>query len=385
MRSKEHLGMHVRARKRSISIDIPLLLAMLILIGIGCFFIYDFTVISPAVPSKNYYLMRQLMFAILGCCSLMIISKIDYHFLYQMVIPLLVCIIILLLCTHAVGSTSFIYWQAPHLFVGKIGIDVTQLTEVVVPLSLAQLMSRIDLRERKRSLLMIYALFVCFLPMIAFNIKSTLVLLMILYCLLFLADAKASITIFVSVASLMTVLQLYLLRQPEFETFMHNKSILAWQDPFSDFYGHGSAAAQSIYAVANGGLLGVGVGRGMMRYAVEDVHSEFVLPAITEEIGLIGAVLILLAYLFLLMRMFTIAVRATDRWGFYLASAIIVRYIVHFVFYLLVRTNLIPQLSDLSLPFISYGGSSLMTDCLMVGILFSIRRYQIESGREVRT
>jgi len=385
MQSREYLRKPSPVRRRGVSIDVPLLLIVLVLIGIGCFFIYDFTVVSSTVPAKNYYLMRQFMFAALGCCSLLIVSRIDYHFLYQLAVPMLIGIIVLLFCTRAVGSTGFIHWRVPYLFIGKVGIHVAQLTEVVVSLLLAQVMARIDLGERNRLLLVLSALSVCLLPLLSFNMGSTLILLIELCCLLFLTDIQALFTIFASAASVTVALSHALRRLSEYEKAMRNQSFLAWQDPFSDFYGAGFAAAQSIYAVANGGLLGVGIGGGMMRYAVEDVCGEFILPAITEEVGLIGVALILLAYLFLLARMFTIAARAVDRWGFYLASAIIARCAVRFALYLLVRTNFIPQLGGLSLPFISYGGTALVTDCFMIGILLSVRRYQLELKWGVRT
>lgn len=367
--------------RRNTSIDTPLLLTVLALIGIGCFFIYDFTVISPAVPSKNYYLKRQLVYAVLGYFSIMVVSRIDYHFLSQLTTPLLVVATMLNFCVRIVGTTGFIRWQAPYLLIGTTGIRVAQLTEIIVLLFFSQLISRSDLDRKSRILYMgLFALLACYLPMLSFSLKSTVVLMMTLCSLYFVENSRtfyivALFSIVICVSSLLALRDI-----PEYETILR-KELFIWLDPFSNLSGSGFPAAQSIYAIADGGLLGVGVGHGMMRYAIEDVHSFFILPAITEEIGLIGAAAILFVYLFLLMRMFLIAARAVDRCGFYLATAIIVRYVVLFITYLLVRVNLMPQIGNLSLPFISYGGTSLMTECILIGILLSVGRYQMESER----
>lgn len=366
--------MYTKMRKHGMSIDQFLLLAVLILIGIGCFFIYDFTVIHTVGAHKNVYLLWQLMYAVCGLCVMIISSRIDYHHLSQLIAPAFAVVFVFNVCVHIVGPTGYIRWQAPYLLIGSLDFNVGQATEFVVLIVLAQLIARTDLGGPNRHLFLLLAALVCFLPMLSFDLKSTLILVMT-WCLLLLLLNPHILSAFLGCALILTLVLFHL---PEVESIFRS-SLSVWLDPFSDFYGDGYAAIQSMYAFANGGIFGVGIGHGMMRYAIEDVHSTFIMPAITEEIGLVGAAIILLVYLFLLMRMFVIAARAVDRWGFYLAAAIMARFSVRLILSLALQINQIPRLKDgLLLPFLSYGGTALMLDCFLIGILLSIGRYHTE-------
>lgn len=202
-----------------------------------------------------------------------------------------------------------------------------------------------------------------------------MVLFITLYILYLLVNKWAVLACFV------TPLFFFELSERNHYTSIMQHDIQTWLDPFLDPQGGGFSAVQSIYAIADGDAFGVGVGNGTMRYAVKDVYSTFMLPAITQEIGMIGIVMILLIYLLFLMRIFIVAARARDRFGFFLSAAIMVRYCVLFSFILFSSVNLIPPTANLSLPFLSYGGNSLVVDFLLVGILLSIGRYQAESAR----
>lgn len=359
-------------------IDQILLLIVLIMVGIGCFFIYDFTAVGAVIPSRSYYLTKQIAYAVGGFCYLWLLSRIDYHYLASLAIPLLIVLVVLHILVFVAGSSGFIQWHAPRLTLGGVAIPIGQATELAGILILAGFLARIDLVGFGKSPGLMGALFLCMLPVTSGNPRAMLVLTITLSILCFLVSKWV---VLLYLLGFITVFISFLLMIRTDPSVMSQYNFSAWLDPFSDPQGSGFASVQSIYAIADGGILGVGVGNGTMRYAVEDAHSTFMLPAMAQEIGVFGVVMILLIYLLFLARAFTIAAKAADRFGFYLAAAIIIRYSVLFVFALLTPVNLIPQLGNFTLPFFSYGGSSLFTDLLLVGILISIGRYQTESAR----
>lgn len=359
-------------------IDQLLLLAVLLLTGLGCLFIYDFTVISAVVPSKSYYLMRQVLYAVCGFGYLWMVSRIDYHYLAQFTVPMLIFLIVLHILIRNSDLLGAIQWQAPRLIIGTFPIAMDQVTEFAALIILAQLLARIDLGRFGKFFYSFCALFVCALPVFSHNLKGALVLMITLCALYFMISKRVLLVPLTCIAAFLVVL----FREHDVHDVIESdRRLSAWLDPFSDPSETGRTVVQSIYAIADGGAFGVGLGNGTMRCAVEDAHSAFMLPAIAQEIGLIGVVVILLIYLFFLARAFTIAARAVDRFGFYLSAAIMIRYSVLISLALLQAVNLIPPLGNLALPFLSYGGASLMTDSMLVGILLSVGRYQAESSR----
>jgi cell division protein FtsW (lipid II flippase) len=143
-----------------------------------------------------------------------------------------------------------------------------------------------------------------------------------------------------------------------------------WLDPWQDPLASGYQQVQSEFALAGGGLLGVGLGRGEPYY-IPEVQTDFVFSALAEELGLVGVMGILACYLLLVLRCFAIALRAGDDFrrlvAIGLGSAIGLQAII--IVGGVVR--LIP-LTGLTLPFVSYGGSSLITNCLAIGVLLRI-------------
>lgn len=364
------------ARSKSLMrrpVDQILLLIVLIMVGIGCFFIYDLTAVGAAVQSRNYYLTKQIVYAVSGFCYLWVLSRIDYHYLDSMTIPLLIVVVVLHFLVSIAGSSGYIQWHAPYLTFGEASIPVGQITELAGILILAGFLARIDLGGVRALSSVCGSIFIGALPLASFDIKNALVLSTTACFLLSLIDLQfVLVTIALVVVLYLGCSAVVPVLEPVFSV---------WLDPFSDPQGRGFAYVQSIYSIADGGILGVGVGNGTMRYVIEDTYSTFMLPAITQEIGALGAVMIFLIYLSFLNCVFTIAAKAVDRFGFYLAAAIMMRFSVLFVLVLLTSVNLIPQLRNLTLPFLSYGGISLLTDFLLVGVLLSIGRYQTESGR----
>ena len=363
--------------------DAPLVLSVLALMAMGCILIYDFTVVGGAVPFRDYYARRQMGYAVMGFLCMLVVSRINYRWLIS-------CSPLLLLAAAALTAAAFfgsvrgvnvfpyLRWERPYLLFGSLGVNVGQLSEIAVMLFFAWRLSK----KRKNSHGRITDLFnlllstwvVLFMALLLFplNLRSALILYVTMAAILFLADAwyAAAAMAF----PLFLCLVLLRIRPEVFLPFQ--ESLAVWMNPFSDPGGEGFYAVQSIYAIADGGVWGVGLGRGTARYAVDNACTGFILPAAAQELGLAGAALILLLYLLFLSRIFRIAAGVPDRLGFYLAAAIMAHYCVNLVLCLLSWAN-VPIWNGSGenyLPFLSYGGSSLVLECFLMGVLLSVSR-----------
>ena len=154
-----------------------------------------------------------------------------------------------------------------------------------------------------------------------------------------------------------------------------------WQDPFKDMQGDGWQTIQSLYAIASGGFLGVGLGQSRQKYMyISEPQNDFVFSVVCEELGFVGAAIIILLFALLIWRGFVVAMRAPDKFGALLASGITIQVGLQAFFNIAVVTNAFPN-TGISLPFFSYGGTSLMMLLGQMGILLAISRQAVMKKR----
>jgi cell division protein FtsW (lipid II flippase) len=146
--------------------------------------------------------------------------------------------------------------------------------------------------------------------------------------------------------------------------------VAAWQDPWADPFGAGYQIVQSLYALANGGLAGAGLGFGDPT-SVPESHTDFVFTALAEELGLLGALGLLLCYALLAFQGYRVALRARDGFQQLLAAGLTTAIVVQALIITAGVTNLVP-LTGITLPFVSYGGSSTLVNFVMLGMLLRI-------------
>lgn len=352
--------------------SLKLSVSALLLAGIGCFFLYDFTVVGGAVPDRWYYALRQLVFAGCGLCSAQILSHIDYRRLER-------------LWPHAMGLLILLcmglFWAGKSGYVLLLrSSNAGKLAEILILLPMVKTFSTRQTTKRRNPLGTTQDILWLTLPLLpvlmlligARQFINVILILLVWMGLLFLYRPAWCLGMGSMLCALLPL------------SIDYSSSIEAhiwgWLKPFSDPVGDGYSVVQTIYAIADGGLFGTGIGSGTLRYT-SDAYKSAILPAIAQETGLVGVGLLLLLYLFFLFQAFSVAFHAPDRWGFFLSAAISLRFCMAFMLYLLCRVNLIPKLDPLLFPFLSYGGTNLLTDFCLIGILLSISRLQAESER----
>jgi cell division protein FtsW len=163
------------------------------------------------------------------------------------------------------------------------------------------------------------------------------------------------------------------------------KRILAFLDPWADRYGSGFQMIQSFVAFSQGGILGQGLGEGRQKlFYLPEAHTDFIASVLGEELGLVGVSTVILLFGLFAFRGFKIALRAPDLFGRYLAFGITIFIALQAVLNLLVVMGLFPT-KGMVLPFVSYGGSAMLTMLIATGILLNIssyRRINVETEEE---
>ena len=150
--------------------------------------------------------------------------------------------------------------------------------------------------------------------------------------------------------------------------------ITAWLDPWSDPQDTGFQIIQSLYAIGSGGLMGLGLGRSRQKYQyLPEEHNDYIFPIVCEELGFVGAVVIILLFMMLIIRGYWIAMHAKDRFGALLVGGISTLMALQVFFNIGVVTNFLPA-TGISLPFFSYGGTALLIQLFEMGLVLSVSR-----------
>jgi len=152
------------------------------------------------------------------------------------------------------------------------------------------------------------------------------------------------------------------------------KRITSFRNPFEDMQGDGYQVSQGLIALGNGGLKGLGFGRSVVKNLyLPEPQNDFILAVIGEELGFIGFLVLILLYIILLFRIFMVALKAKDRLGFYLATGVAVMLGLQVITNVAVVTSSMPA-TGITLPFISYGGTSIWSFMIAIGIVLNVSR-----------
>src|SRR5699024_3665252 len=150
--------------------------------------------------------------------------------------------------------------------------------------------------------------------------------------------------------------------------------IVAWRDPWADASDNGYQIVQSLYAIGSGGLMGLGLGRGRQKYLyLPEEHNDYIFAIVCEELGFVGAMVVLLLFVLLIIRGYWIAMHARDRFGALMVGGLTTLLALQVFFNIGVVTNFLPA-TGISLPFFSYGGTALLLQLFAMGLMISVSR-----------
>ena len=367
----------LRGRVRTLpALDLGFLAILLGLVCLGLVVLFSagYAVALYRRGDAYTYIRPQLLFAALGVAAMYLASLVDYHIWHKLAWPLmglsLILLIVVLFMPEYNGCKRWI------VLPGLGTLQPSEIAKFSVVLVFSHIISlNHDRMQTFSTGVLPFGVIlgvVTVLMLLEPHLSGTLLILGIGAVLMFvggtglkwfaLAGAAAGAAIAAAVILL-----------PELVPYAADR-LASWQDPFADPLGEGHQTIQSLYAIASGGITGLGLGNSRQKYLyVPEPQNDFIFSILCEELGFVGAVVVIGLFLLLLLRGMSIAVRARDRFGALLVVGFVVQVILQAVLNIAVVTNTIPN-TGISLPFFSSGGTSLLMLLGEMGIVLSVSR-----------
>ena len=350
--------------------DYNLLFLLIFLICFGLVMLYSASSYSASINFSNsaYYVKKQIIFYGIGTVVMIVMASIPYTFwkrwatiIYAVAIALCVVIVI-----PGVGRSS--HGQSRWIQVGPIGFQPSEAAKIAVIIFLAMMFERTYSKMGDfRTLIKLFLLVLPVVGPIAWNNLSTAVIIMgIAFCMAFVASPKYSHFAVVLLAGVAFIL-LFI-----FGASYRGNRVNAWLHP-ETAGDDGFQTLQGLYAIGSGGLFGKGLGESMQKFIVPEAQNDMIFSIICEELGLFGGVCIIVLYGLFLWRMLVICNNANDLFGALLVTGVMSHIAIQVILNIAVVTNTIPN-TGVTLPFFSYGGSSVMFLMLEMGLVISVSR-----------
>ena len=365
----------VKQKKKFIPVDVPFFMLVFGLLCFGLIMMYSasyaWAIHDTGTP--YHYIKQQLLCAGLGLGAMVFLAVFDYTRLKKWTVLYYLFAVALLVLVVFIGRTS--NGAKRWLKIAGITFQPSEFAKLAVIWMLAWLYSNLGKRVRN-FWRMAAVLFGTLLPVVGLIFVERHISAILLICVTagvmsFLAGAK----VWHLGALLGTgggLLALFAKISGKFGYIAARISV--WKDPFSDPRGLGYQTIQSLYAIASGGVFGLGLGQSRQKQLyLPEAHNDYVFSIVCEELGLVGAVLLLVLFTALIVRGYWIAMHAADKFGALLAGGITTLMALQTLMNIAVVTNAMP-VTGVSLPFFSYGGTSLVLLLAEMGIILSVSK-----------
>lgn len=356
-------------------LDISFLSFILILLTVGLVMLFSASyAYSYAYYGTSYkFITRQALFAAAGVGIMFLVSKVDYHFWRKFAWILfavsIVLLIFLLISPPMVKGMSVKRWFVK----GPINFQPSEVAKFSIILLFSSLIAanHTMMKNIKFVLFLVGILGVtCALVVAEPHLSATVLILAIGIVLMIVGGLGIGYIIGGSAAAVGGVALLILTGKISYGS----ERITYWLDPWKDPLGKGFQTIQSLLAIGSGGVLGRGIGQSRQKYLwLPEPHNDFIFSIVCEELGLIGAIAVILLFVLLVWRGFTVAMRAPDKFGSLLALGLTFQVGLQAMLNIWVVTNTVPN-TGISLPFFSYGGTSLVILLAEMGIVLSVSR-----------
>lgn len=364
------------------SIDIPFLAITIALLTIGLIMLFSAS--YPYAYYKNnhdsyYYFTRQFVFAVVGLVAMAVMSKINYKWLRVASMPLLAVTILLLIIVlfyhtdvGGAGDGSFKRW----IPIGSFTLQPSDIAKFTIILTMATYISNYygKMRTFKYGIcfpLGIIAVF-CGLIYLEHHMSCTILMFLIGATLMFVGGSDWKL--FAFGAAVLALVIFMVVTFPELLESYAGDRIRAWLDKDFSPTDLRWQTNNSLYAIGSGGLFGVGLGNSKQKYLyVSEPQNDFIFSIVCEELGFVGAAVIIILFAALVIRGFVIASRCHDKFGALIVIGIVAQIGIQVILNIMVVTDTIPN-TGIALPFFSYGGTAMLMLLFEVGVVLSISR-----------
>ena len=359
-----------KKKKRSGSkkfIDYTLLLIIVCILGFGLVMLYSTSAYTATLKYGNsiYYLKKQVIAACMGFAVMYCCIKVDYHFFARFAGIAYLAATILCLAVNFVGSSS--HGSSRWLNIFGVSFQPSELAKIAVILYLAVVISKrpMAMRTFQGNVKLLATILPIFLVVAYNNLSTAIIIAGIAFIMVFISSPKTAPFLLgvLGLAALALVFVFGTYRQERLQIWLHPED-----------FDKGYQTLQGLYAIGSGGLFGKGLGESIQKLGfVPEAQNDMIFSIICEELGLFGAICVILMYIMLLWRLLLIATNAKDMFGSYLVIGIMIHIALQVILNIAVVTNSMPN-TGVTLPFISYGGTSIMFLIAEMGVALSVSK-----------
>ena len=358
--------------------DYSLLFTVIFLTVFGLVMIYSSSSYSAQLVYGDvaYFMKRQAMIALAGFVGMILISKMDYHWYARFAVLAYIMSYVLMIAVSLFGRK--VNGKRRWLAIGPISFQPTEFVKVALIVMLAAVIVQMGRNiNRKKGVLTVIGLSLPIAGIVAANnLSSGIIIAGIAFVMLFVSCKKKwpfavcvllGIAVWELAGPLATLLEnLGILQEYQLSR------ILVWQNPEAYPSTGGYQVLQGLYAIGSGGLFGRGLGESIQKLGfIPEAQNDMIFSIICEELGLFGAVSVILIFLFMIYRFMLIAENAPDLFGALLVVGVMAHIAIQVILNVAVVTNTIPN-TGITLPFISYGGTSVLFLMIEMGMVLSV-------------
>jgi cell division protein FtsW len=361
---------------KKVHFDFWLLIITILLVAMGVTMVYSSSALLATEKWNDSYrfLKKEVLFVVVGFALLTVMLKIPYQHYKKLVYPVLGLSVLALLLTFIPGVGAKASGAARWIRLGSFTVQPSEFAKIAVILFLSYSLTKKAARIKTFTVgFLSNAIIVGIVTLLVLggrDFGSAVLIAMIAGILFFVAGVRPVYLI----ASILASLPMLYVAIASVE--YRRKRILSFLDPWADRYGSGFQMIQSFVAFSQGGVLGQGLGEGRQKlFYLPEAHTDFIASVLGEELGMIGVVTMILLFGLFAYRGVKIAFSAADSFGRYLAFGITLLISLQAIMNLLVVMGFFPT-KGMVLPFISYGGSALLTMLVATGVLLNISSYR---------
>ena len=356
--------------------DIKLFISIIITCIYGCIMIYSSSCIWAEYKFENkyHYFIMQLIFLIIGIIIMILVSKVDYKVYLKKSNKILFICIILLILVLIPGIGKVRNGSRSCFGIGGLGIQPSEFMKLALIIFTSKYIHnnpKCMSSVKKGAFPILLVTVISFLLiMLQPDFGTGTILVITIISMLFISGIETSFFIksmfvLISLASILILAAPYRL-----------KRVVSFLNPWSDPLGTGFQAIQSLYAIGPGGLFGLGFGNSIQKhFYLPEPQTDFIFSIISEELGILGIISVAALFLFIIIRCVKISAKAPDMFSKFISFGILFQLSFQALLNLSVVVGLIP-VTGVTLPFFSYGGSSLLITMISMGIILNISRHE---------
>ena len=351
-----------------------LFIDIIILMLFGLLMIYSSSSIWSEYKFGNsfHYLIYQAIFVIIGVVFMTLLSKINYRFYYKHATKLIVISIILLILVLIPGIGIIRNGSRSWFGIGGFGIQPSEFAKLTLIIFVSKYLDKSNkyLKDYKRGIFPILSILLLIFGLIMLepDFGTAMIIVISIIALLFISGVNMKFFLYLGITGIIGIIVLILIAPYRMDR------ITSFLNPWSDPLGTGFQIIQSLYSIGPGGLLGMGLFNSRQKhFYLPEPQTDFIFSIISEELGVMGVIIVVLLFGILLYQGIKISLKCEDRFGKYLSFGLIFQIVVQTILNLSVVIGIIP-VTGVTLPFLSYGGSSLLISSISIGIILSISK-----------